>query len=56
MKNRKKIQSKIKQEGRLQHYYAKKLGITTVHLSNYFHNKGNLSVEKEDKLIKMLGL
>ena len=56
MKNRKKIQSKIKQEGRLQHYYAKKLGITEVHLSNYFHNKGNLSVEKEDKLIKMLGL
>ena len=56
MKNRKKIQDKIKQEGRLQHYYAKKLGITQVHLSNYFHNKGNLSVEKEDKLIKMLGL
>jgi len=56
MKNRKKIQDKIKDMGYKQTKIAEKLGVTTVHLSNYFHNKGNLSIEKEDKLIKMLGL
>lgn len=53
--NREKINSKIKEIGLKKYKVAQSLGITDVWLSNYLTGKGNLSAEKENKLLKMLG-